>query len=120
MLEAYLTAVQNGESVYAVHRRLLEMEDERHEEETAKINEGRDDAQRLVEALEEDPNSFIYQWANAYLQQAKANEAAKPDEQKQIEARIRKIEAENQRLAKENQQLLAENEKLQRVAARLR
>lgn len=112
----YLTAIKNGESIHAVHKRLVDFEKERHEEAEEALENDHADAMRLLTALDEDPGSFVYQWAHAYLQQAEENEAEKPDEQKKMEARQRKLEEENQRLVRECRQLKDENERLQRVS----
>lgn len=112
----YLTAIKNGESIHAVHQRLVDIEKERHEEAEEELENDHADAMRLLAALNEDPGSFVYQWAHAYLQQAEENEAAKPDEQKRMEARQRKLEEENERLANKCRQLREENERLQRVS----
>ena len=111
MYEDFVTAIWKNEKLDNVYLRLMEEVNTFAAEERAKINRDYEMAQKVLYSLHEPTDSAPYQWALAYIHDAKNMEKSKTKDRKQFEARRREIEA---KLAKEKEAELEEKRQQRR------
>ena len=88
----FLTAIWHNEPVATVFDRLGTEIDEAHQRAKAKLWRDKEICDRVNAALREPADSTMFQWARAYLDEAKKQEEKKTDPQLAYEAERREIE----------------------------
>lgn len=73
----FIEALATCEPIAPVHERLLSIENDTHHKMLDQITEDFEDAQRVRRAMLEPADSFPHKWAEAYIQEARAQFAAK-------------------------------------------
>lgn len=101
MHKDYLEAIYHNVPISAVYDRLVDLENERHRHERAKLYAEYETADKIVRALHEDVDSAPFHWAQAYMKEAEKAEAKKDQATKEWETKRREIEAEYLRLKEE-------------------
>ena len=94
MHKDFLTAIQNAEQPHDVYDRLCEMERKAHEKILKSYYRDLQVAERVLSALQEDPSSVMFSWAQSYRSEAEKLENQKAEEVRRSEKLRREIEAD--------------------------